>query len=189
MGRIMRQVFTSIALVSGTADVHVASKGPPNFGEFRALPVGAVGAQSGPMFSKRVVLGLAALLVIGACAGAEDATSGTEDQPLAGANGAPVCPSPKVLVCHIPPGNPANAHSICVGQPAVKAHVEHHGDGLGACGGSDAGTPPPPPPPPVPGIDAGPTCKGLNVSCTASSQCCAGMQCAAGENVCVPLIE
>jgi hypothetical protein len=56
----------------------------------------------------------------------------------------------KVLVCHIPPGNPANAHTISVGLSAVKAHLAH-GDRLGACmesvsvtvdcgGGNDLGT-------------------------------------------------
>ncbi|MEX0813853.1 MAG: T9SS type A sorting domain-containing protein [Chitinophagales bacterium] len=45
----------------------------------------------------------------------------------------------KVLICHVPPGNPANAHSICVGAPAVPAHLAH-GCFLGNCP-----TPPPPP--------------------------------------------
>lgn len=38
----------------------------------------------------------------------------------------------KVTICHIPPGNPANAHTIEVGSPAVAAHLAH-GDSLGAC--------------------------------------------------------
>ncbi|MEO7332302.1 MAG: LysM peptidoglycan-binding domain-containing protein, partial [Gemmatimonadales bacterium] len=72
----------------------------------------------------------------------------------------PTCTSPKkALVCHIPPGNPANMHTICVSVNAVEAHVSHHGDPTGACvtetpdAGSpespevDAGTPPPPPGP------------------------------------------
>ena len=41
----------------------------------------------------------------------------------------------KVTICHIPPGNPANAHTIVVAAPAVPAHVELHGDTLGECGG------------------------------------------------------
>ena len=47
----------------------------------------------------------------------------------------------KTTVCHIPPGNPGNAHTICVGDPAVDAHLAH-GDILGTCscpGGDDAG--------------------------------------------------
>lgn len=38
----------------------------------------------------------------------------------------------KVTICHIPPGNPANAHTITVGAPAVPAHLAH-GDLLGPC--------------------------------------------------------
>lgn len=45
---------------------------------------------------------------------------------------------PKVVICHIPPGNPANAHTIEVGASAVSAHLAH-GDVLGACPGEGAG--------------------------------------------------
>jgi hypothetical protein len=38
----------------------------------------------------------------------------------------------RVTICHIPPGNPANAHTITVGAPAVDAH-RAHGDFLGEC--------------------------------------------------------
>ena len=38
----------------------------------------------------------------------------------------------KVLICHIPPGNPQNAHTISVDQSAVPAHLAH-GDTLGPC--------------------------------------------------------
>jgi cytoskeletal protein RodZ len=40
----------------------------------------------------------------------------------------------KVVVCHVPPGNPAKAHEITVGAPAVQAHLRH-GDSEGPCGG------------------------------------------------------
>lgn len=40
---------------------------------------------------------------------------------------------PKVVICHYPPGNPANAHTIIVGSNAVSAHVNNHGDTRGAC--------------------------------------------------------
>jgi hypothetical protein len=78
--------------------------------------------------------------------------TGTEESAVTGANGQPACTNPKKeLVCHIPPGNPDNAHEICVGKPAVEPHQEHHGDYLGPC------VPPPPPdddpPPPPPGGD------------------------------------
>lgn len=39
----------------------------------------------------------------------------------------------KTTICHIPPGNPANEHTICVGNAAVPAHVENHHDTIGAC--------------------------------------------------------
>lgn len=39
-----------------------------------------------------------------------------------------------VTICHIPPGNPDNAHTITVAQSAVSAHLKH-GDYLGPCTG------------------------------------------------------
>jgi hypothetical protein len=39
----------------------------------------------------------------------------------------------KVDICHIPPGNPDNAHTINVSVNAIPAHLEH-GDTLGECG-------------------------------------------------------
>lgn len=43
----------------------------------------------------------------------------------------------KVLICHIPPGNPDNAHTIEVSINAVPAHLAH-GCSLGSCdGGGD----------------------------------------------------
>ena len=41
--------------------------------------------------------------------------------------------APKVTICHIPPGNPSNAHTITIAAPAVPAHVANHGDTLGPC--------------------------------------------------------
>jgi len=38
----------------------------------------------------------------------------------------------EVCLCHVPPGNPANAHTICVGEPAAASHLRH-GDTLGPC--------------------------------------------------------
>jgi len=51
----------------------------------------------------------------------------------------------KVTICHRPPGNRCNEHTIRVGKSAVSAHVAH-GDYPGSCDPQD---PPPPPPPPV----------------------------------------
>lgn len=39
----------------------------------------------------------------------------------------------KVDVCHIPPGNPENAHTITISENALAAHLEH-GDNIGPCG-------------------------------------------------------
>lgn len=39
----------------------------------------------------------------------------------------------KVDICHIPPGNPDNAHTINVSVNAIPAHLAH-GDTLGECG-------------------------------------------------------
>lgn len=77
--------------------------------------------------------------------------TGSEEQAVTMANGQPGCTNPKKqLICHIPPGNPDNAHEICVGKPAVEPHQTHHGDLLGACAappdGDDPGDEPPPPP-------------------------------------------
>jgi hypothetical protein len=44
----------------------------------------------------------------------------------------------KVDICHIPPGNPANAHVINVSVNAIPAHLAH-GDNLGQCGGGGGG--------------------------------------------------
>ena len=37
-----------------------------------------------------------------------------------------------IIICHIPPGNPAGAVTIVVASPAVAAHVAH-GDSIGEC--------------------------------------------------------
>lgn len=41
--------------------------------------------------------------------------------------------SKKVYMCHIPPGNPSNAHTISISTNAIAAHLAH-GDQLGQCG-------------------------------------------------------
>jgi hypothetical protein len=94
----------------------------------------------------------------------------------------------KVTICHFPPGNPANAHTIRVGAPAVPAHLAH-GDHLGPCGPGegrcghdggqqDAGNPPDG----GQGGDGG-TCLPQNAHCDASTPpCCSGLICV--SNVC-----
>jgi len=39
----------------------------------------------------------------------------------------------EVEICHIPPGNPDNAHTISVSEKAAAKHIENHGDTLGPC--------------------------------------------------------
>jgi len=57
------------------------------------------------------------------------------------------CEPDKVIVCHVPPGNPENAHEIEIDASAVQDHLANNpGDTLGSC-------PPPPPPPPPPPDD------------------------------------
>lgn len=46
-------------------------------------------------------------------------------------------------ICHLPPGNPENEHTLCVGGEAVEAHLAH-GDHVGACEGDDPGDDDPP---------------------------------------------
>lgn len=36
-------------------------------------------------------------------------------------------------ICHYPPGNPENAHTLFVGRPAINTHFERHNDTLGPC--------------------------------------------------------
>ncbi len=39
----------------------------------------------------------------------------------------------KTTICHFPPGNPANAHTISVGAKAAQSHILRHGDTMGEC--------------------------------------------------------
>lgn len=48
------------------------------------------------------------------------------------ANSANAAPGAKVEVCHIPPGNPDNFHTITISEKALAAHLSH-GDLLGPC--------------------------------------------------------
>jgi len=104
-------------------------------------------------FRPLVAAGSVAFLMLVGCA-ADDVGS---DQSAAFTGTAAECQASgkKTLVCHIPPGNPENAHNICIGNPAVPAHLAH-GDHVGSCagaGGPDAGVQPPP----SGGADAAPT--------------------------------
>src|SRR5262249_35410705 len=117
-------------------------------------------------FRPLVAAGSVAFLMLVGCA-ADDVGS---DQSAAFTGTAAECQASgkKTLVCHIPPGNPENAHNICIGNPAVPAHLAH-GDHVGSCagaGGPDAGVQPPPSggaarvPTPPPPAATGPTPSG-----------------------------
>ena len=70
------------------------------------------------------------------------------------------CAAPKVLVCHIPPGNPENMHAICVGQSAVAPHLAQHGDTIGSCNATRVATPP--------------VCQPFGGDCSVDGDCCSG---------------
>ena len=61
----------------------------------------------------------------------------------------------EVEICHVPPGNPANAHTITVGSRAVQAHL-NHGDYVGECA---------------------PSCEPVGTECTeaTAAACCTGL--------------
>jgi hypothetical protein len=75
-------------------------------------------------------------LVLGiACVVAACSSEGGESRDSLSAEDASHCRDGKCTICHVPPGNPANAHTITVGAPAVRAHLAH-GDRRGFCGGA-----------------------------------------------------
>jgi hypothetical protein len=65
----------------------------------------------------------------GSAAAAREASSAEDEAAKGGVA--------KIMVCHIPPGNPANHHTIIVGLPAVDAHLAH-GDKLGFCANGES---------------------------------------------------
>jgi hypothetical protein len=58
---------------------------------------------------------------------------------LFGSYGSAAFAGNKLTICHIPPGNPDNAHSITISASALPAHMAH-GDSLGECGSDDSPT-------------------------------------------------
>jgi hypothetical protein len=87
------------------------------------------------MFRAAPVLCAAALTLAPACSD-PSATMSALQQGLHAADhdAGPedACSDGKCTICHVPPGNPDNAHTIRVGEPAVEAHLAH-GDHLGDC--------------------------------------------------------
>jgi len=96
---------------------------------------------------------------------------GSDDACMAGSPDGHVCDpanTKKTTICHIPPGNPANQHTLCVGNAAVKAHLAH-GDHLGACDAECT-----PPPSPSPGDTTGGTTGTPPVDVTGSTSATTG---------------
>lgn len=79
------------------------------------------------------IVSVVAAVALAGCAEAPSPTGATSDEASAVLRKGGV---EKVVVCHVPPGNPDNAHEITVGAPAVPAHLAH-GDEVGECGGDD----------------------------------------------------
>jgi len=105
--------------------------------------------------------GIAALVMIVGCADSTSLDSFT--LPVSTLSG-PTCEAGAQLICHVPPGNPANEHDICVGPPAVQAHLDRHGDRLGSCGGT--------------------TCTPAGAACATDGECCNGNLCT--DSLCQP---
>jgi len=82
----------------------------------------------------KTVWGLLIFLGVSACPTASD--TGDTDVIDTGDTGEEVCEEEEV--CHIPPGNPDNAHTICISESAWDAHLAH-GDYLGPCESDDTG--------------------------------------------------
>jgi hypothetical protein len=115
-----------------------------------------------------LALGLGAFVGCGQTTGADDASGASEAQKAAVLKACHLddgsvdhdadvraCDpqdDKKTTICHLPPGNPANAHTLCIGNAAVAAHLKNHHDYLGACKTET------PCPPPSATPDAGPVC-------------------------------
>lgn len=100
--------------------------------------------------------------------------------------------SGKVTICHVPPGNPANAHTLIVSRQGWEnGHQRHRGDSLGPCGDSgevpdDGPTDPdgdPTDPDGNPTDPEGPTepeepvCAPAEAACGEGVACCDGLEC------------
>jgi hypothetical protein len=77
-----------------------------------------------------------------AACGIDDGTVGKHDEVRA----CDPANKKKTTICHVPPGNPANAHTLCIGNAAVEAHLRNHPDYLGPCRQENPCPPPVMPP-------------------------------------------
>lgn len=97
----------------------------------------------------KLLLGLATALTL---AVPSVAMAGGDHHPKKDGDHHPPKHGKKVTICHIPPGNPGNAHTITISLNALQAHLAH-GDTIGAC--------PKPEPPTEPGEPGEPGLPGL----------------------------
>lgn len=83
----------------------------------------------------RIMAAAAGIAFMTGCiaSGDSSADGASAARAAAAAAQAPEDKAEKVTICHMPPGNPENMHTLSVGAPAVRAHLDH-GDALGACG-------------------------------------------------------
>ncbi len=148
------------------------------------------------LFSSAVLAALCSMLMGGCGEGVQEEGPGPALNGEALSADFPANAADKVTICHVPPGNPANAHTIVVGASGWNGHSKHKGDYMGPCNGGgtpDAGTPPPPPtdggtdPQPTPDAGTpGPTCEPQGAACGERTECCNGLECSNGT--CQPVI-
>jgi len=101
-------------------------KGATRIGMFLSLLVALTAVIGlGPMVIGEVSVPNVCDPLDGVCSAEELAGSCPEPEPACSADG-------KVLLCHVPPGNPDNAHTIAVKLDKADKHLAH-GDTLGAC--------------------------------------------------------
>jgi hypothetical protein len=90
-----------------------------------------------PDAAHTVTVGAPAVPVHLAHGDAEGACAGEEEAPENDPEDDEESEQAKVLVCHVPPGNPEHPMTIEVGEDSVPAHLAH-GDTEGACAGDEA---------------------------------------------------
>ena len=73
-------------------------------------------------------------LILSACGTEYDEQVGPSNIDGKEELGTPQMGNECIEICHVPPGNPDNAHTICVNENAVDAHIGRHGgDFFGQC--------------------------------------------------------
>jgi len=126
---------------------------------FSAALLSACGNSAGDTLSARSASGAMSKSTSRYDSSGKDATEQAECDASDGSNS--LADNCKVTICHVPPGNDGNRHTIRVGESAVPAHIDH-GDYPGACDPVD-----PPPPQCLPDMSV----------CTVDADCCPGSVC------------